>query len=161
MPHLQSTPEPHSDTKTRPKADGAPFKSATAEQGTPNDVRAAPLQITFNCSGVDMGKRLRYFLRGVVTGLLTILLESRENLAFVANFSCKLESRGAWVAPLVERPTLDFCSGLNVTAREFKPCLGLCADSTEAAWDSLPLSLSLSLSVPPPLSLSHSLSQNK
>lgn len=66
MPHLQSAPEPHSDTKTRPKADGAPFKSATAEQGTLNDVRAAPLQITFNHSGVDMGKRLRYFLRGAV-----------------------------------------------------------------------------------------------
>lgn len=64
MPHLQSAPEPHSDTKTRLKADGAPFKRGTAAQGAPNYVSAASLQITSHRSSVDTGKRLRFFLLG-------------------------------------------------------------------------------------------------
>ena len=40
---------------------------------------------------------------------------------------------------------------------EFEPCIGLCADSMEPAWDSL----SPSLSSPPLLSLSLSLKINK
>ena len=56
----------------------------------------------------------------------------------------------------VERPTLDLGSGRDLTVREFKPRIGLCAGSVEPAWDSLSPSLSLSL-CPSQLSLS----QNK
>ena len=50
---------------------------------------------------------------------------------------------------------LDFGSGHDLTASEFEPLIGLCADSTELSWD--PLSLSLPL--PTTLSLSLSLSK--
>ena len=53
---------------------------------------------------------------------------------------------GVWTAQSVKRPALGFSSGHDLMAREFKPCLGLCAVSTEPAWD--PLSLSLSLPLP-------------
>ena len=52
---------------------------------------------------------------------------------------CK-NSRGAWVAHLVKRPTLGFGSGRDLTVREFEPRIRLCADSTGSAWDSLSLS---------------------
>ena len=58
----------------------------------------------------------------------------------------------AWAAQLVECLTLDFGSGRDLTVCEFKPCLGLCADGSEPASDSLSLSLSLPLS--PVLALS-------
>ena len=63
--------------------------------------------------------------------------------------------RGTWVAQAVKR--LDFSSGhrLTVVGSGIEPCLGLCTDSTEPAWDSL----SPPLSVPPLLSLSLSLSK--
>ena len=60
--------------------------------------------------------------------------------------------RGAWVAQSVKHPTLDFGSSHNLLVREIKPCVGLCTDSTEPAWDSV------SLSAPPLLVLSLSLS---
>ena len=45
---------------------------------------------------------------------------------------------------------LDFGSGHDLVVREMEPCLGLCADSVELAWDAL---FPLSLSAPPPCSL--------
>ena len=51
---------------------------------------------------------------------------------------------GAWVAQLVKCLTLDFGSGHDLTVCEIRPHLGLCADSTEPAWDSFCLSLPLS-----------------
>ena len=54
--------------------------------------------------------------------------------------------------------TLGFGSGNDLTVPEIEPCLRLCADSVEPAWDSLspslsaPPLLSLSLSLPPSLS---------
>ena len=52
------------------------------------------------------------------------------------------------MAQSVKRQTLDFGSGHDLTVREFEPCMGLCADSVEPAWDSLsPFSLSLSLKI--------------
>ena len=54
---------------------------------------------------------------------------------------------GAWVAQSVERPTLDFGSGRDLTVCEFEPRVGLCADSVERAWDSLSVSLCLSVSL--------------
>ena len=38
---------------------------------------------------------------------------------------------------LVKCPILDFGSGHDLTVLEFKPCIGLCIDSAEPAWDSL------------------------
>ena len=43
----------------------------------------------------------------------------------------------AWVAQSVKHPTLDFGSGHGLTVCEFEPCIGLCADSAQPAWDSL------------------------
>ena len=51
------------------------------------------------------------------------------------------EYRGAWVARSVKRPTLGFGSGLDLAVRGFEPCVGLCADGTGPAWDSLSLLL--------------------
>ena len=58
------------------------------------------------------------------------------------------------VAQLVERPTLGFSSGHDLTVCEFEPCIGLCADSAEPAWDSLSPSLSASSLLACSLSLS-------
>ena len=52
------------------------------------------------------------------------------------------DSRGTWVAQSVKRPTLGFGSGHDLTVHEFKPCIGLCADSMESARDPLLPSLS-------------------
>ena len=46
----------------------------------------------------------------------------------------------AWVAQSVKHPTLGFGSGHDLMVHEFGPCIGLCADSEEPAWDSLSLS---------------------
>ena len=48
------------------------------------------------------------------------------------------------MAQVVECPTLDFSSGHDLMVLEFKPCIGLCVDGTEPAWDSLSLLPSLS-----------------
>ena len=71
-----------------------------------------------------------------------------------------LVSRATRVAQEVNCPTLDFSSGHDFMVHEFKPHIGLCADSVEPAWDLL--SPSLSLSLPPSLTLMYalSLSQN-
>ena len=61
----------------------------------------------------------------------------------------RYESWGAWVAQSGKHPTLDFGSGHDLTVREFEPRVGLCADSSETAWDSF----SLPLSPPLPCSL--------
>ena len=47
------------------------------------------------------------------------------------------------MAQSVERLTLDFGSGRDLTVHEIKPRVGLWADDTESAWDSLSLSLPL------------------
>ena len=57
------------------------------------------------------------------------------------------QERGTWVAHSVKCPTLGFCSGHGLTVYEIKPCIELCVDSAEPAWDSLFLSASLSLSL--------------
>ena len=57
---------------------------------------------------------------------------------------------------LVMCPTLDFCSGHDLTIHEFKPLIGLWADSAQTAWDSL----SPSFSAPPLLTFSLSLKIN-
>ena len=57
------------------------------------------------------------------------------------------------MAQSVKRLTLDSGSGHDLAVPEFKPRIGLCADSAESAWDSP----HLSLSAPPLLMLSLSL----
>ena len=53
------------------------------------------------------------------------------------------------MAQLVKRLTLDFGSGHDLMVCELEPCIGLHADNTEPAWDSL----SPSLPAPPPVTL--------
>ena len=67
--------------------------------------------------------------------------------------------RGAWVAQLVERPTLDFGSGHELTVPEIEPRVRLWADSRKLTWDSLSLSLSSPPTLTHALSLSLSLSE--
>ena len=45
----------------------------------------------------------------------------------------RLVDRGAWVAQLVERLTLDFSSGHDLMVHEFKSRIWLCTDSEEPA----------------------------
>ena len=40
------------------------------------------------------------------------------------------------MAQLVKHLTLDLSSGRDLLVRGFEPCVGLCADSAEPAWDS-------------------------
>lgn len=56
----------------------------------------------------------------------------------------KNQSCGAWVFQPIGHLTLDFGSGHDLTVCEIKSYVGLCADSTEVAWDSFSLSFSLS-----------------
>ena len=51
----------------------------------------------------------------------------------------------AWVAQSAKHLTLDFGSGHDLTVREMEPRVGLCADSTEPAWESPSPSFSLPL----------------
>ena len=53
----------------------------------------------------------------------------------------RLRKEGAWVVQSVQRQTLDFSSGHDLTVCELEPCIGLCADSMEPAWGSVSLSL--------------------
>ena len=50
--------------------------------------------------------------------------------------------KGAWVAQLVDCPTLDFCSSCDLRITRSRPMSGSVL-SVEPAWDSLPLSVSL------------------
>ena len=55
---------------------------------------------------------------------------------------------------LIKHPTLDLGLGHDLTACEFKPLTGLCADGAEPAWDSVSPSLCPSLTCMCSLSLS-------
>ena len=46
------------------------------------------------------------------------------------------------MAQLVKFPTLDFGSGHDLMVHGFKPCVALCAESAEPAWNLLSFSLS-------------------
>ena len=65
---------------------------------------------------------------------------------------------GIWVAQVVEYLTLDFGSGHDLTVCGIEPCVRLCADGSEPAWDFLFLSLSLRVCVCVCVSVSLSLS---
>ena len=55
------------------------------------------------------------------------------------------------MAQSVKHPTFDFDSGHDLMVHEMEPCVGLCADSSEPAWDFL----SPPPSAPPSLSFSN------
>ena len=58
------------------------------------------------------------------------------------------------MAQSVKHLTLDLSSGHDLIVRGIEPHVGLCADSSEPAWDSLSLSApALSLSLSPSLCL--------
>ena len=65
----------------------------------------------------------------------------------------------AWMAQSVKHLTLDFGSGRDLTAHEFEPHVGLCADCVKLSCG--PLSPSLSLLPPCLCSLSLSLKISK
>ena len=77
-----------------------------------------------------------------------------ERVQYNSVNSLKLaNARGVWVAQSVKSLTLSFGSDHDLMIHEFKPHIGLCAESLLGI-----LSLSLSLSAPPCLSVSVSLS---
>ena len=65
---------------------------------------------------------------------------------------------GTWLAQSVKHLTLAFSSGHEFMGCEYEPQSGICADSSESAWDFLSLSISLPLHS---CSLSLSLKINK
>ena len=69
-----------------------------------------------------------------------------------------LRNTGAWVPQSVKCLPLDFSSGYDLTVCEMEPCIRLCIDSAEPAWEAWD-SLSPSLSAPPLLVLTLPLSQ--
>ena len=60
-------------------------------------------------------------------------------------YNTKNAPGGAWGAQWVEYPTLDLGSGHDLLVHEFEPHIGLCAEGTEPAWDSVSPSLCSSL----------------
>ena len=55
----------------------------------------------------------------------------------------KVTIQGTWVAQSVECLTINFCSGHDLRVCGIKPCIRLCTDSMEPAWNSLFPSLPL------------------
>ena len=60
----------------------------------------------------------------------------RVNLKCSPHNNNKKEDRGTWVSQSVERPTLDFGLGHDLTVCEIGLHGRHCADSAETAWDS-------------------------
>ena len=48
--------------------------------------------------------------------------------------------QGTWLAQSVKPQALDFSSGHGLGDCEIEPCIGLCTNMAEHAWDSLSLS---------------------
>ena len=67
----------------------------------------------------------------------------------------EVKEKGHLGGSIGKHPTLGFSSDHDLTVSEFKPHIGLCADSAETAWD---FSLPVSLPLPDLLSLSLCLS---
>ena len=63
-----------------------------------------------------------------------------------------------WLSLPVKYPALSFSSSHDLTVCKFEPCIKLPADSAEATWDSLGVSLSLSLSLSASPQLTHAVS---
>ena len=79
--------------------------------------------------------------RGIFLGVMKIVLELDSGdgdgcITIIVN-GLKVTAWGTWVAQSVKHLILDFGSGHDLMVREFKPCIGLCTDGVEPAWDSL------------------------
>ena len=86
----------------------------------------------------------------MMTPILELIMLGDAHLYFAiqtSDFFQKGNFRGAWVDQLVKHPTLDFGSLHDPTAHGFKPCVRLCAETMEPAWDSLSPAPSLSLRI--------------
>ena len=59
----------------------------------------------------------------------------------LSSFFIKKENWCTYMAHLVKCPALGFGLSHDLKVREFKPCIGLCTDRIEPAWDSLSLPL--------------------
>ena len=85
------------------------------------------------------------------SGIVQYVLCDVWLLPLIITSTKKLLFWGAWVAQSVERSTLDFGSGHDLSVGGIESCVEFCANSLEPAWDIL----SLSFTAP------HSRSQNK
>ena len=120
-------------------------ETATTKMLSPPSFSSSFATMCFKESESSVSSSVRHWVIGVH---LTV---------FVVRIKCDPEAyRTGWrapkVAPSVKRPTLDFGSGHDLMVCGFEPHVGLCADSTEPAWDAL----SPSLSAPPLLPRSSS-----
>ena len=73
-----------------------------------------------------------------IFSLFTIQINAKLNHNMVLDTSNwqrlkMLVSRGAWVAQSIERLTLNFGLGHDLTVCEIEPCIRFCADSVEPA----------------------------
>ena len=67
--------------------------------------------------------------------LVTFQASAQKGTALImrGHFKKARQGGGAWVAQSVKRLNLGFCSGHDLTVREFEPHLGLSTDSVEPA----------------------------
>lgn len=92
MPHLQSAPEPHSDTKTRLKTDGTPFKRVQQHRELPVMLVEHHCKLYLAIPVLVRRNVLDIFLQVQWVGLLKILLGVLRESDFLINFSCELSS---------------------------------------------------------------------
>lgn len=92
VPHLQSAPEPRSNTKTRLKVNGAPFKRGTQSRELPIMLVQHHCKWHLTVPASIRENILGFFLRVQHTGLLKILVESWENFTFLMSFFYALSS---------------------------------------------------------------------
>ena len=100
------------------------------KEGEPRPRKRVAIQVPG--AGVFVPEAQGMVVHGYVPGLLSYVKRIQ-----------KLKGRDAWGAQSVKRLTLGFGSGHDLTVCGFEPRVGLCADSSEPAWDCLPLSLPL------------------
>ena len=88
----------------------------------------------------DLTLATEYFLK-----IISLRICVKMKASFLIVFKFWFSGPPGWLS-LLSVPLLVSAQVMISRLREFKPCVGLCADSTEPAWDSL--------SAPPPLALS-------
>ena len=71
--------------------------------------------------------------------------ELKDKPLLVTHVIVKVRTKiwGAWVARSVKCMTLDFHSDHDLMVHRIEPCIGICRDSAEPAWDSHSLHLLL------------------
>ena len=101
---------------------------------------------TYNLSESGRNRKLRLITNNEIESVVKKFPTNKSSGPDSFTWGCyqlfKEELGGTWVALSDEHPTLDFRSGHDLTVCESRPCVGLCADSVEPAWDSLSSTLS-------------------